>query len=135
MTTAVDRNEIAAREWYHTLELAPGVETPGFFDHRPLLARLPIPASLAGMRCLDVGTFDGFWAFEMERRGAAAVVAVDLTDARAADWPAGSAEAVKAALAKRKRGGEGFRLARAALSSRVAFHEASVYDLDPAELG
>jgi hypothetical protein len=69
----VDLDEVARREWYHTLELAPGVETAGFFDHRPLLRKLPIPASLAGQRCLDIGTFDGFWAFELERRGAAEV--------------------------------------------------------------
>lgn len=41
---------------------------------------MPWPASLAGLRCLDVGTMDGFWAFEMERRGAAEVVAIDLPD-------------------------------------------------------
>jgi tRNA (mo5U34)-methyltransferase len=71
---------VNAREWYHTLELAPGVETPGFFDLRPLLREFPLPPSLAGMRCLDVGTFDGFWAFAMERRGAAEVVAIDVLD-------------------------------------------------------
>src|SRR5260370_7743870 len=30
------------------------------------------------MRCLDAAPRDGFWAFEMERRGAAEVVALDL---------------------------------------------------------
>src|SRR4029079_484608 len=49
---ALDLGEVAEREWYHTLELAPGVETPGYFDHRPILHKLPIPASLAGQRCL-----------------------------------------------------------------------------------
>ena len=38
------------------------------------------------MRALDVGTWDGFWAFEMERRGAE-VVALDLDDERELDWP------------------------------------------------
>src|SRR5262249_20625446 len=57
-------------DWYHTLELAPGVLTPGWVDVRPVVPRVPIPASLAGLRVLDVGTWDGFWAFEMERRGA-----------------------------------------------------------------
>jgi SAM-dependent methyltransferase len=32
---------------------------------------------VAGRRCLDLGTADGFWAFELERRGAAEVVAID----------------------------------------------------------
>ena len=50
-------------EWYHTLELAPGVITPGWLDHRPIVEQVPLPRPLTGMRCLDVGTFNGFWAF------------------------------------------------------------------------
>ena len=69
-----------ARQWYHTIELAPGVVTPGWFDTRPVSAKIPMPPSLAGKRCLDVGTFDGFWAFEMERRGAAETVGIDVLD-------------------------------------------------------
>src|SRR6478735_9319868 len=78
-----------ARElsWYHSLELAPGVVTPGFFDTRPTVAKVPLPADLTGKRCLDVGTWDGFWAFEMERRGAASVTAIDLDDPQQWDWP------------------------------------------------
>ncbi|HEV3000587.1 MAG TPA: class I SAM-dependent methyltransferase [Solirubrobacteraceae bacterium] len=129
------RAEVAGREWYHTLELAPGVITPGWFDLRAVAAKVPLPASLAGMRCLDVGTFDGFWAFEMERRGAAEVVAVDVNDPRAWDWPPGSDPQVVAALAARKREGAGFALAHRALGSRVRLVERSVYELDPAELG
>jgi tRNA (mo5U34)-methyltransferase len=129
------RAEVAGRQWYHTLELAPGVVTPGWFDTRAVARTLPIPQSLAGQRCLDVGTFDGFWAFELERRGAAEVVAVDLLDARAWDWPANSPPAVVDTLAQRKRGGEGFHTARRALRSRVELLERSVYDLDPADIG
>ena len=123
------------RQWYHTLELAPGVVTPGWFDTRPVVEKLPLPASLEGMRCLDIGTFDGFWAFELERRGAAEVVATDLLDAEEWDWPAGSPRDVVRELAERKRGGEGFLAARDALGSRVQLVERSVYDLDPGDLG
>ncbi|MCW2544949.1 MAG: hypothetical protein JWM40_2501, partial [Frankiales bacterium] len=63
--------------WYHTIDVAPGVATPGFVDVRPFLARA-LPASLAGKRCLDVGTFDGFCAFGMEDRGAGSVVGIDV---------------------------------------------------------
>ena len=54
--------------------------TPGAWELRPAARRMPWPAGgdLRGLRCLDVGTMDGFWAFEMERRGAAEVVALDL---------------------------------------------------------
>jgi tRNA (mo5U34)-methyltransferase len=129
------RAQVADRQWYHTLELAPGVVTPGWFDTRPLVAELPLPASLDGARCLDVGTFDGFWAFELERRGAREVVAIDVTDAHEWDWPAGSSPEAIAALSERKRGGDGFALARRALGSGVEFRERSVYDLDPEEVG
>jgi tRNA (mo5U34)-methyltransferase len=131
----LDLGEVAQREWYHTLELAPGVETPGFFDHRPLLAKLPIPASLAGQRCLDIGTFDGFWAFEMERRGAAEVVAADILDPMAWDWPAGAHPLAIEAMERRKEAGRGFEIASEALGSEVHKIEASVYELDPAVHG
>lgn len=123
------------REWYHTIELAPGVVTPGWFDARAIVSDLPIPASLAGQRCLDVATFDGFWAFEMERRGAAETVGIDLLDPRAFDWPVNSTTAVVEALAERKEGGQGFEIARDALRSSVERVEMSVYDLDPSTLG
>ncbi len=97
------------REWYHTIELAPGVETPGWFDTRGVVPELPFPASLAGKRCLDVATFDGFWAFEMERRGAAETVGIDILDPMAWDWPVGSDTAVIEALRRRKQGGEDSR--------------------------
>ena len=123
--------EIDAHDWYHTLELAPGVVTPGWFDTRQIVAKVPLPASLEGKRCLDVGTFDGFWAFEMERRGAAEVIAIDVLDPAGWDWPAGSSSDVAAALGERKARGSGFDLAVRALGSSVRRLERSVYELDP----
>ena len=123
------------REWYHTIELAPGVVTRGWFDTRKALPMLPFPSSLAGKRCLDVATFDGFWAFEMERRGADEVVAIDLVDPAAADWPVGSDAAVVEAIGERKDAGRGFEIARAALGSSVERREMNVYDLDPETVG
>jgi tRNA (mo5U34)-methyltransferase len=128
------REQVDGRQWYHTLELAPGIVTPGWFDLRELADEI-LPASLAGKRCLDVGTFDGFWAFEMERRGAAEVMAVDILDPHQWDWPVNSEDGVVAALAERKRGGNGFEIAHRAFGSRVERRELSIYDLDPEELG
>jgi len=127
--------QVAAREWYHTIELAPGVVTPGWFDTRPIVKRLPFPARMDGMRCLDVGTFDGFWAFEMERRGAAEVVAADILDERRWDWPAVVDPQHYAGITQRKGGGDGFLIAAAALGSRVERLDLSIYDLDPAVHG
>ena len=127
--------EIARLDWYHTLELAPGVVTPGFLDTRQVVSKVPLPASLAGKRCLDVGTFNGFWAFEMERRGASEVVAIDVLDPAAWDWPVRSTRDVREAIARRHAGGAGFEIAKRALGSSVERLDRSVYDLDPAELG
>ena len=127
--------EVDALEWYHTIELAPGVVTPGWLDTRAVAPRIPFPASLAGKRCLDVGTFDGFWAFEMERRGASEVVAVDILDPAEWDWPAGCDPEVVAEIGRRKGAGRGFEIARRELGSSVTRLERSVYDLGPEELG
>lgn len=54
--------------WYHTIDLGGSVETPGYVDWRGYADRI-LPAELRGLRALDVGTYDGFWAFEMEKRG------------------------------------------------------------------
>lgn len=129
------RERVRACEWYHTLELAPGVVTPGWFDLRTLPARLPLPARLDGLRCLDVGTFDGFWAFTLEERGAEEVVAIDVLDPHGWDWPVGSDEETLAALERRKRSGHGFELAAELKGSRVQRRELSVYDLSPGEMG
>jgi tRNA (mo5U34)-methyltransferase len=122
-------------EWYHTLELAPGVVTPGWFDLRELPRELPIPASTTGMRCLDIGTFDGFWAFELERRGSTDVMAVDVLDPHKWDWPVGSEASALEAVGRRKAAGRGFEVARDVLGSAVERLEMSVYDLDPAVVG
>lgn len=123
--------EIAAHDWYHTLELPSGVLTPGWSDLRKTIESLPFPPDLSGARCLDIGTFDGFWAFSMERRGASEVVAIDVIDPRGWDWPRNSAPETMQALDRRKAGGTGFELAHRAFNSKVERHELSVYDLDP----
>jgi tRNA (mo5U34)-methyltransferase len=79
------RARVAELDWWHTIEVAQGVVTPGGWNLRPTAERLPWPPSLAGMRCLDIGTMDGFWAFELERRGAGEVVAGDVLDATRLD--------------------------------------------------
>src|SRR5919198_749088 len=118
--------------WYHVIDLGNGVVTPGFVDHRPQLDLYGLPASLAGKRCLDVATFDGFWAFEMERRGAAEVVAVDLDDPTRLDWTYDERQRGPRLVAEWGSGrGPGFSEAALALDSKARFVTKSVYDLDP----
>ena len=118
--------KIAAHRWWHTIDIAQGVSTPGGWDLRETSAKLPWP-DVRGKRCLDVGTMDGFWAFELERRGAAEVVATDIGPARA-DAPG---------RRRTEGGGEEplgkhtFALAAELLGSRAEYRERNVYDLDP----
>lgn len=116
--------------WYHTLELAPGHVTDGWFDLRPYISHYGLPERMDGMRALEVGTWDGFWAFEMERRGAE-VLALDLDDERDLDWPP---RRRPSSFSDEPRG-SGFRLAHEILDSRVERHNLSVYDARPEDLG
>jgi tRNA (mo5U34)-methyltransferase len=131
-TSAADlQAEVGRYPWYHTLELGDGVVTKGMFDHRPVLDKYPIPADLSGMRCLDVATMDGYWAFEMERRGAASVTALDLENPDELDWPA-SLRSQDRTMDETK--ARRFELAKNALGSNVERVLLSAYDLSP-ELG
>lgn len=63
--------------WYHTIDFGGGVRSRGTVDHAPVFARYGFP-SVAGQSVLDVGSSDGYFAFEFERLGASRVVAVDV---------------------------------------------------------
>ena len=99
--------------WFHTfaLDAEHRIYTPGVArDHR---YRVPFfPASFVGQRVLDVGTFDGFYAFLAEHRGAARVVAVD--NEQYVAW-------VRARWGVELEGGEGFRAIAELLDSRVEY--------------
>jgi tRNA (mo5U34)-methyltransferase len=128
------RRRVADHAWWHTIELAPGVVTPGWWDLRPTAARLPWPGSLAGLRCLDVGTMEVFWAFELERRGAGEVHAIDLVDPARQDAPYRQ-HLQRGPTPPAQLRGQTFRTAAELLGSRVAYHDLNVYDLDPATIG
>lgn len=131
-----DAQAIARRvlelEWYHALELPHGIVTPGRADHRRQKHRYGLPEDMTGMRALDVATFDGFWAFEMERRGAD-VTAVDIGRWSQADIPLRWLERMRPE--EDRTTGDGFRLAKELLGSNVERVEMSIYDLDPGKLG
>jgi tRNA (mo5U34)-methyltransferase len=73
-TTGLTPDEIRRRaaeyEWYHTLDLGDGIVARGQYDLQPILRQYGIPDDLAGKTVLDVGPGHGFFAFELERRGA-----------------------------------------------------------------
>jgi tRNA (mo5U34)-methyltransferase len=102
----------SVQHWYHRIEVRPGVRTPGTNDSQTALERLGLPQDCSGLTALDIGTRDGFFAFELERRGAA-VLAVDYA-------PAGTT---------------GFAVAAELLGARVPYVQADLYDLSAERLG
>jgi tRNA (mo5U34)-methyltransferase len=65
--------------WYHKIELAPGVVTPGF-DLDDLWAntrRAREYVDYKGKSVLDIASFDGMFSFEAEALGASVVIAAD----------------------------------------------------------
>ena len=108
--------------WFHTFALnrAAGIYTPGVArDHRYRVSTLP--SDFGGMSVLDVGTFDGFYAFLAEDRGADRVVAIDNEQYRL--WVA-SRWGVELA------GGEGFRTIHRLLDSGVEYRRMDAFELD-----
>lgn len=101
------------------------------FDLRPHVHRYGLPERMDGMRVLEVGTWDGFWAFEMERRGADEVIALDLDDERELDWPPRRRPERFPEIER----GSGFWMAKELLGSRVERVVCNIYDADPADLG
>jgi tRNA (mo5U34)-methyltransferase len=108
--------------WFHTFALnrANGIYAPGYArDHR---YRVPaIPESFEGLSVLDIGTFDGFYAFLAEDLGAERVVAVD--NEQYIDW-------VRARWGIELDGGEGFRAIHGLLGSGVEYRKLDAFELD-----
>jgi tRNA (mo5U34)-methyltransferase len=93
--------------WHQRFQLVPGFFTPGTNDVERMLRLARVPARLDGWSVLDIGTSNGGFCFEAERRGAGRLVAVDVCE------PDHS----------------GFAHIRSFLGSRAEFIEASVYEL------
>ena len=108
--------------WFHTFALnrAEGIYAPGYArDHR---YRVPaIPERFDGLSVLDTGTFDGFYAFLAEARGAERVVAVD--NEQYVDW-------VRARWGIELQGGEGFQAIHGLLGSGVEYRKLDAFELD-----
>lgn len=119
--------------WYHCVDLGDGRATPGWVDLRGVVDVPGLPASLRGLRALDVGTYDGFWAFELERRGAE-VIALDIDEIPPPDTPLANRAAIAAEAAGRDPG-RGFRALQALRGSTVQRRSLDVYDLTPDAVG
>jgi tRNA (mo5U34)-methyltransferase len=108
--------------WFHTFSLnrAHGLYTPGVArDHR---SRAPLlEDDYGGLAVLDVGTFDGFYAYLAEHRGAARVLAVD--NEQYVHW-------VRARWGIELHGGEGLHAIGRLLDTRVEYRRLDVFELE-----
>jgi tRNA (mo5U34)-methyltransferase len=101
--------------WWHEIELAPGIITPGDDSNRmklPILDALGLPKDMRGLRVLDIGCSDGYFAFEAEKRGAE-VLAIDFVPETYT----------------------GFATAKAILGSEVEYRMENVYNLSRETVG
>ena len=113
MTDDEVRAEIATvPHWYHQIEVRPGIVTPGINHSAAVLGQLYLPDDCSGLRALDIGARDGYFSFELERRGAD-VIAVDYMPAA----------------------GTGFAVASRLVGSRVPYLHENIYNLRPETLG
>ncbi|MET0145640.1 MAG: DUF1698 domain-containing protein [Ilumatobacteraceae bacterium] len=118
-TTEQLRAEIATRQWFHSIDLGDGVVTPGEKDTASEVGHMRLPVDLRGRSVLDIGTYDGFYAFEAERRGAARVLA---TDSWTWNWPGSDAR-------------RNFDLVHDVRGSSVEARDIAVEDLSPEAIG
>ncbi len=127
------RRRVDELAWYHTFELPGSIVTPGHYDHRKFVNKRPLP-DVEGKRCLDVASADGFFAFELKRRGAREVVSVDLSDTTRQDWQGADAlDSHRSTSAGRARAA--FEVVRDATGLDVERVDASVYDVSPDLVG
>jgi tRNA (mo5U34)-methyltransferase len=107
------RSRLDNQGWWHSFELPDGTIVEGansLESLRERVRRFQIPQDLRGKRALDVGTWDGWFAFELERRGAS-VMAVDVID------------------------NPRFREMHRIYQSKIDYRQIDVYDLTPARVG
>lgn len=107
------RDRLAQERWWHSFELPDGRRIEGVNDLASLKRRIglfPIPEDLTGKRVLDIGAWDGWFTFEMERRGAE-VMAIDCEESK------------------------NFRYLQRELASKVDYRILDVYELTPEKLG
>lgn len=105
--------ELLEKGWWHSFQFPSGERVDGVRSTQELnrqLARFHVPNDLSGKRVLDIGAWDGWFSFEMERRGAD-VLAVDCWD------------------------NPRFRYAHSQFKSRVQVRVEDLYDLTPRKIG
>jgi tRNA (mo5U34)-methyltransferase len=113
MDNEVLLDKVNTIEWMHTIELGNGVVTRGKWPANPHIQAAFDQIDFTGKKVLDVGTCNGLWTFEAEKRGAAEVHSIDYLT-HVGYWCS-----------------PGYQLAHQALESKAIYNpDLSVYDVE-----
>jgi tRNA (mo5U34)-methyltransferase len=140
------QEQVDAIHWFHSIDLGHGIVTKGASERQIPEDRFP---SFAGCSVLDIGAWDGYYAFMAERLGASRVVALDHYAwgvdivARGEYWTECAANGTLPDQARdvtefwrpELPGRRGFEFAAAALGSKVEPRLADFTTADLSELG
>lgn len=108
-------DEVKRHHWYQSIPLDSDYTTPGETgdSEQRKLEMMQLPEDLRGKTVLDIGCNEGFFSFEVERRGAERILAVD-----------------KSSAAEEK-----FNLVKKIFGSKVEFKSLDLLDTNPPEIG
>lgn len=118
--------------FYQTIDVPGHGLMPGCWDHRASVDVFLAHTNFHGLSAIDIGPANGFWSFEMERRGASQVVALELglfsqwdavPHSGLVEEPLRAQLRHNVALTKRA-----FRFTRRQLGSRVRMMSGSAYE-------
>lgn len=130
METKYTSEEIAAKIasvpfWGHSIQLPFGIVTPGrVMCNVDTMNRLNLSQNLTDMTVLDIGTWDGFYSFECEKRGARVMAIDNLNRLKKNDE-----------ICFKSQGNSGFEIIKDILDSQVEFREMDVYQIDREPIG
>lgn len=127
--TDQELEEMHSINWWHRIPVGTTtsgerVITPGEVFHGPdgqdwATSRFGLPRTMKGLRVADIGGWDGYFAFEAERRGAESVTIFDVDPERGGNWG----------------GTTGFEFARRMLDSKISYINDGIYEVTPEEYG
>lgn len=102
-------------QWYQTIPLGEGFSTPGETGdaEQRKIEMMKLPDDLSGKTILDIGCNEGFFSFDVEKRKAKKILAID-----------------KSSVAMEK-----FNLIKSIFNSKVEFQKKEILELNPSEIG
>jgi len=112
------KSKVEKINWYHTIDLGNGIVTKGRDNSLEKVKTLHLDEDLSGKTVLDIGAWDGFYSFEVEKRGAKRVLAIDSFVWKQTQF-----------------GRKGFDLARKVLNSKVEDKELEILDISQESVG